>query len=135
MIQLINSNRFTTTCLIFNKNSSTLNFFFFRSFLILTLSLINNVFIICFQVTEFNWISLQAGLSHNSQLSIFLLLWFFSLIWLWIKMLIISVPCESIRSNSGCAMLLIAKINKKSFTYFPRNILNKIIFCQIKKNI
>ena len=79
LIQLINSNRFTTTCLIFNKDSSTLPFLFFRSFLKLTLSLINNVFIICFQVTEFNWISLQAGLSHNSQLSIFLLLWFFSL--------------------------------------------------------
>ena len=35
-------------------------------------------------------------------------------------MLIISVPCESIRSNSGCAMLLIAKINKKSFTEFSK---------------
>ena len=76
LIQLINSNRFTMTCLILIKIALSFHFFFFRSFLKLTLSLINNVFIICFQVTEFNWISLQAGLSHNSQLSIFLLLWF-----------------------------------------------------------
>ena len=49
-------------------------------------------------------------------------------------MLIISVPCESIRTNLGCAMLLIAKINKKSFTEFSKKYFNKIIFCQIKKN-
>ena len=76
LIQLINSNRFTTTCLILIKIVLRFHFFFFRSFLKLTLSLINNVFIICFQVTEFNWISLQAGLSHYSQLSIFQLLCF-----------------------------------------------------------
>ena len=94
--------------------------------------MINNIFIICFQVTKFNWKSLQAGFSYNSQLFFFSVLTFQSLAWLWIKMLIMSVLRELKRSNSGCAMLQLLKWKWNHLLNFPRNILIKMIFCYIR---
>ena len=50
------------------------------------------------------------------------------LFWLWFKLLVISIPRESIEGYSGCAMNLIVKIIRKSFLNPPWYIFIKWYF-------
>ena len=84
--------------------------------------MITNVYIICFQVTEINWKPYKLASVKILNCPLYLLFW------LWFKLLVISITCESIEGYSGCAMNLIATIIRKSFLNPPRYIFIKWYF-------
>ena len=53
---------------------------------------------------------------------------------IWIKLFVICISRESIRSNSGCAMHLIIFLIRKSYTNLPRNILPLKWYFAISRN-